>query len=118
MQPLALTLLGLVAAGAGAFVALPLLSRPERGPRSDVRPGARPGLDLLERRDRALTALKELEFDHRTGKISDSDYHTLHAPLRREAAETLRLLGAAQRNGAAHRPRATRAAPANEKARR
>jgi hypothetical protein len=36
--------------------------------------------------------LKELEFDHRTGKISDGDYRELVGPLRREAAEALRAL--------------------------
>jgi hypothetical protein len=48
---------------------------------------------LLERRDRALAALKELEFDHRTGKVSDGDYRALVGPLRMEAAEALRALG-------------------------
>ena len=48
---------------------------------------------LAEERDRALAALKELEFDHRTGKIADADYEELIGPLRREAAETLRALG-------------------------
>ena len=37
-------------------------------------------------------ALKELEFDHRTGKVSDEDYRALVGPLRREAAEALRAL--------------------------
>jgi hypothetical protein len=49
-------------------------------------------LTLTEERDRALAALKELEFDHRTGKISDEDYRSLVGPLRRRAAETLRAL--------------------------
>jgi cytochrome c-type biogenesis protein CcmF len=49
-------------------------------------------LALLELRDRTLTALKELEFDHRTGKIADADYRALLGPLRRDAAEALRLL--------------------------
>lgn len=49
-------------------------------------------LELAERRDRALGALKELEFDHRTGKVSDEDYRTLIGPLRREVAEALRDL--------------------------
>jgi hypothetical protein len=49
-------------------------------------------LALLEERDRALAALKELEFDHRTGKISDDDYRALVGPLRRRAAEALRAL--------------------------
>src|SRR5947208_1415463 len=48
--------------------------------------------ELAVERDRALAALKELEFDHRTGKVSDEDYRTLVGPLRRRAAEALRAL--------------------------
>ena len=47
---------------------------------------------LSEERDRALGALKELEFDHRTGKVSDDDYRAQVGPLRRRAAEALRAL--------------------------
>jgi len=47
---------------------------------------------LAEERDRALAALKELEFDHRTGKISDDDYRASVGPLRRRAAEALKAL--------------------------
>jgi hypothetical protein len=47
---------------------------------------------LSEERDRALAALKELEFDHRTGKVSDDDYRAQVGPLRRRAAELLRAL--------------------------
>jgi len=75
-------------------VALPFLR--EHRPADDVieEPSAVAArqLDLAERRDRALAALKELEFDHRTGKISDEDYRELVGPLRREAAEALRDL--------------------------
>jgi hypothetical protein len=75
-------------------VALPFLR--ESDPTRDVidEPGAvaRRQLALAERRDRALAALKELEFDHRTGKVSDDDYRELVGPLRREAAEALRGL--------------------------
>jgi hypothetical protein len=49
-------------------------------------------LELAEERDRALAALKELEFDHRTGKVSDEDYRELVGPLRRRAAGALRAL--------------------------
>jgi len=49
-------------------------------------------LELAETRDRALAALKELELDHRTGKVTDEDYRALVGPLRREAAEALRAL--------------------------
>ena len=47
---------------------------------------------LAEERDRALAALKELEFDHRTGKVSDEDYRAAVGPLRRRVAEALRAL--------------------------
>jgi hypothetical protein len=49
-------------------------------------------LALIEERDRAADALRELEFDHRTGKLSDDDYRALVGPLRRRAAEAARAL--------------------------
>src|SRR5262249_3808519 len=88
----ALTLAALIAFGAAVFVAQPFLRRPQQGER-ELQPESSPRLALLERRDRALAALKELEFDHRTGKIADRDYRVLLGPLRGEAAEALRLLG-------------------------
>ena len=76
------------------FVARPLLRPARSGGESPDAPGAAELLRVraLERRDRALAALKELEFDHRTGKVSDEDYRALVAPLRREAADALREL--------------------------
>jgi hypothetical protein len=47
---------------------------------------------LSEERDRALAALKELEFDQRTGKITEDDYRSQVGPLRRSAAGALRDL--------------------------
>ncbi len=47
---------------------------------------------LAEERDRSLAALKELEFDHRTGQIADEDYRRLVAEYRRRAADALRAL--------------------------
>jgi hypothetical protein len=49
-------------------------------------------LELVEERDRTLAALKELEFDHRTGKITDEDYRREIGPLRQAAAAALRAL--------------------------
>ena len=51
-------------------------------------------LGLIDERDRALAALKELEFDHRAGKIDDVDYRALVGSLRRAAAEALQALDA------------------------
>ena len=87
---------GLLAAAAAVVVALPFLRRPGLTPAEDRigQPDAaeQRRLELAEERDRALAALKELEFDHRTGKVSDEDYRELVGPLRRRAAEALRAL--------------------------
>jgi hypothetical protein len=94
MTALAIAIGGVLAAACALYVALPFLREPD--PSSDVldEPGAleRRALELAERRDRALAALKELEFDHRTGKISDEDYRELIGPLRQRVAEALRAL--------------------------
>jgi hypothetical protein len=81
-----LALGALLAAAVVIFVAVPFL-RAGEGPRAvDLDQGA---LVAAEERDRALAELKELEFDHRTGKITDEDYRALIQPLRRVAARRL-----------------------------
>ena len=96
MTALAIAIGGVLAAACALYVALPFLREPD--PSSDLldEPGTleRRALELAERRDRALGALKELEFDHRTGKISDADYRAQIGELRRRAAEALRALEA------------------------
>jgi hypothetical protein len=95
--------LGLVLAGvAVVLVALPFLREPVAADDRLDAPGEAEErrLALVEERDRALAALKELEFDHRTGKIDDADYRALVGPLRRAAASALRTLDAAERYGA------------------
>lgn len=51
---------------------------------------------LLAERDRVLTALQELEFDHVLGKIPEEDYPEQRAALLVKGAETLRQLDAYQ----------------------
>lgn len=91
---LALLLAALLAVVCVLAVALPFLREPE--PESDtldaLEEPERRRLELLEARDRALAALKELEFEHRTGTISDDDYRQTVGPLRREAAAALQAL--------------------------
>lgn len=91
---LALILAAFLAVACVVAVALPFIKEPE--PESDslheLDEHERRRLNLLEARDRSLAALKELEFDHRTGTISDEDYRALLGPLRREAADALRAL--------------------------
>jgi hypothetical protein len=85
-------------------VALPFIREPE--PESDELDGIdedeRRRLELLEVRDRALGALKELEFEHRTGTVSDEDYRTQVGPLRRDVAAALQAL---DRDSGEGRPR-------------
>ena len=90
----ALALGALLAVAAVVFVARPFLREPSPADDRLDAPGEldRRQLELAEERDRALGALKELEFDHRTGKVSDADYRALVGPLRRSAAESLRAL--------------------------
>jgi hypothetical protein len=94
MDLAAVILAVLLALACVLFVARPFLREP--APQDDrlaaLPPAERERIRLAEERDRALAALKELEFDHRTGKISDEDYRALVGPLRRQAAEALRAL--------------------------
>ena len=105
---IALALGALLAVACVIYAATPFL----RGARGDALVPPRSEAEeervrLLEERDRALAALKELEFDHRTGKISDADYATLRPSLRREAADAIRALDAAA--GRDERPAAPKA---------
>ena len=91
--------LGLVLAAVLAVLAVGFVARPflrEPAPATDLldEPSEleRRRLELVEERDRALAALKELEFDHRTGKVTDEDYRLQVGPLRRSAAAALRAL--------------------------
>ena len=97
MLPAALVLGALLAVTAVWFVARPFLrSSAREEPLSQPDRAEQERLALEEQRDRALVALKELEFDHRTGKVSDEDYRELVGELRREAAEALRALDPAE----------------------
>lgn len=89
MSILALVLAAALAVACVVYVALPFLREPEAVDDRLDEPGE---LEREAARDRALAALKTLEFDHRTGAISDEDYRALVGPLRRDAAEALRAL--------------------------
>jgi hypothetical protein len=96
----ALALGALLAFAAVLFLARPFLRRDR--PSDTLSQGQEPDarrLELAEERDRALAALKELEFDHRTGKVSDEDYRAFVGDLRRRAAEALHALEAGTGRG-------------------
>ena len=91
---IALVLAAALAVACVVVVALPFLvdPEPETDSLDELDENERRRLELLEARDRALSALKELEFDHRTGTISDDDYREQVGPLRRDAATALQAL--------------------------
>ena len=71
-----------------AFVLYPLFAPAPRAHRvlpPDAPPAAG-GAHLTPERERALAALHEIEFEHDTGKLSDSDYARLRAEYARIAA--------------------------------
>jgi hypothetical protein len=85
--------LAVLAVAALIFVAFPLARPPAA---SEVVPEpteeARARLASRERRDTAYAALRELELDHRTGKLTDEDYAASRDALRAEAMEALHQL--------------------------
>jgi hypothetical protein len=98
VSALTVVLVVALAAAAVLIVCLPFLREPSAADDRLDAPTAEDErrLTLAEERDRALSALKELEFDHRTGKVGDEEYRELLAPLRQSAAEALRALDRAQ----------------------
>ena len=94
--------LGVVLAVAAVLlVALPFLREPStEDDRLDApEPEEVRRLTLVEERDRAIAALKELEYDHRAGTVGDQDYRELVGPLRQAAARALRALETDRRYG-------------------
>ena len=87
--------LAALALAALLFVALPLVREPSI---ADTVPTLtdeqRERLALREQRDAAYAALRELELDHRTGKLTDEDHVRARDALRAEAVEALRRLEA------------------------
>lgn len=91
---LVLLLSAALAVACVVVVAVPFIQEPEPASDAldDLDDAERRRLELLEERDRALAALKELEFDHRTGTVADDDYRAQVGQLRRDVAAALRAL--------------------------
>ena len=86
---LVLLALALIAA---LFVAVPLVRPTPQYEEPALTSGELRRLELAERRDSAYSALRELEFELRTGKLIESDYERARAELRAEAIAALRDL--------------------------
>jgi hypothetical protein len=101
-----------------ALVLEPVLrSRPVRGGEPQLDPDEPTPVE--RRKLQALAALKEIEFDRATGKLSDADYSHLRDRYTREALEAIRaaeeagsLVGAAGGNGSGRSPAVPLSAPA------
>ena len=76
---------------AAAFTLWPLLRARGHEPRLLALPPDERE-QLLEAKRVALSALRELEFEHAAGHVSDADYASLRARYEAEAADTLRAL--------------------------
>ncbi|MDT8436525.1 MAG: zinc ribbon domain-containing protein [Gemmatimonadota bacterium] len=70
-----------------AVVVAPLVERRRMDDAND------PELTPERRKQRALDALRELEFEYETGKIPEDDYHTLRARYAQEAVAARDALG-------------------------
>ena len=81
----------LLAAGATYFVLLPILRPPVESASGDASgdEGEDPADDMSPQMV-ALRALKEIEFDRATGKLSDTDYEQLKAKYTQEALVAMR----------------------------
>ena len=81
----ALILGTLLALAALAYVLYPLFVEP-----ADAPSPARAGVSAPTARDEAVAALREVEFDRETGKLSDSDYSALKGRYTAEAVAAMR----------------------------
>jgi hypothetical protein len=77
----------LLAIGAMAWVLTPLF-RADAG--RVIAPVAPARQEIAARRDRAIEALREIEFDRATGKLADGDYEMLKSRYTRQAVVAMR----------------------------
>jgi hypothetical protein len=75
--------------GAVLFVAWPFASPDAEPPEHALSDTDRRRLELRERRDEAYQALRDLEQELHTGKITPADYELERGRLRAEAADAL-----------------------------
>jgi hypothetical protein len=89
----ALFLLLALALLVGVIISRPLLFKGTEEPAISANlPEEHQRSTLLAERDRLLTALQELEFDHNLGKVPEEDYPEQRAALVKSTADVLRQL--------------------------
>ena len=92
-----------IAVGVLLFVFTPLFANRETIAQASRRESRR--RQLLEERERVYDAIRELEFDHRMGKVEDIDYQQTRTRYEAEAVELMQTLDKA--NGRADHPNRT-----------
>lgn len=97
---IALVLGTLIAVGALAYVLAPLFRDEVAEPRTSE-PFARRAAMRAEESDGAIEALREIEFDRATGKLSDEDYAALKADYTQRALTAMRAGGGVAADAAA-----------------
>jgi hypothetical protein len=80
-------LVAAVALAVVAAVAWPLLRERHQ---SEAPPDDHAGQELQDEIDRSLRAIREIEFDHRAGNLSDADFAELDGAERTQLATLLR----------------------------
>jgi hypothetical protein len=101
-RPEVALLVGVVLAlGALAFVLLPIFAAEEP---AVPRPARRRAAGSADHETAAITALREIEFDRVTGKLSDDDYAALKATYTEEALAAMRAAGAGAAQASAAAP--------------
>lgn len=85
-----LTLISIVGIAAVGYVVWPLFGRTE----SPVSSEGEQLADLLTRKEVALEAIRELEFDHAVGKIEDADFERFNRILRNRAVRLIERIDA------------------------
>lgn len=80
----------LLAVAVVAFVGYPLLREQLAGEEELELPEE--DEELYRRKETTYSALKELEFDYKTGKLSEQDYHELEARFKSSALEIIKAI--------------------------
>jgi len=88
-----LTLLFLAALGTGVvlFIMFPVFARHGEVSKA-LTAEARKRKNLGEQKERLYDAIKDLDFEHRAGKLSDADYQSVRADLMAQAAAVITQL--------------------------
>ncbi len=82
----------LLAGTVSLFVALPLIQSRSKMAKFGALESNHRAADLVARKESIYAAIKEIEFDHEMGKLSDEDFHALREQYKQEAVNLLKKI--------------------------